>query len=304
MPLLGYVAPYHQAVKIIEDLGLMGVFSLLISGGEPTLHPRFLDLMRVAYRAIPITAINTNGIRHSRIGFARAFHTIAPNSLVSISLDSPNAEVNDQARGAGGTAAIRAIENCVAVGQTVCISAVLTESSAKTSAQLIERFAPNVRKFRFFPRVPRNADDLRANDDGYVETIQNFYQIVEDIRRSDPSLDIIVPKKPSKELRDGSREDLKSGCLCPQTKLYIDSQLRAYPCYYSASKETCMGSCAEQSLAELWASKRAREIRTAGTMTRLCGVQFGKQAIPNRYRDTPARQGDQADGPAAGGPAA
>jgi MoaA/NifB/PqqE/SkfB family radical SAM enzyme len=165
MPLGGPHAPTKRILEIIEELAQSGVFSLLLSGGEPTLHPDFLNIMASVNGAIPKVAVNTNGIRFANNRFTEDFKITCPSSFVSVSLDSPDIVVNDRWRGAGGTKAIKAIKNCTGSGINVGISAVLTQDSMKSGMKLIDEFAPSVKHFRFFPRVARNSDDLESNDE-------------------------------------------------------------------------------------------------------------------------------------------
>lgn len=283
MPLSGDHAPSRRSIEVIEELGELGVYALLISGGEPTLHPAFIELVSTAARAIPSISINTNGIRLADIEYAKVLKQVAPNALVSISLDSPNHHISDIERGAGGKRAIQAIENCISVDQTVCISCVLTESNLDDAIHLIDRFSTRIRKFRFFPRVPRNQDDLERNESSYYRRVSDFYSKLRAISIARPELDLLAPTPIQDESFLENRRGACSNCICASTKLYINELLDVYPCYYSASQQNKIGSCVNVSLSSLWKSSKANDLRHLSKNSRLCGVRFGENEIPVRY---------------------
>ncbi len=109
---------WEQCVSVIDDLADYGVPALLLSGGEPLIHPRFFDIAEYAHsRGLRLTLstngtlINTNtAARLKKLGF----------SYVGISLDGIG-ETHDKFRGRSGTfeKTMMAFRNCRAVGQKV-----------------------------------------------------------------------------------------------------------------------------------------------------------------------------------------
>lgn len=278
MPLEGGTSATERSLAIIEELGSLNVFSLLISGGEPTLHPAFFEIITLASKLIPSVLINTNGIKLSKIKYVEKIKELAPNILVSISLDSADPNISDIERGNGGQLAIMAIENCISAKLNVCVSSVLTESSIDSAIDLIEKFAPQVRKFRFFPRVPRNENDLFLNSIVYQKKVEKFYKKLKTFSTAHPELDLLTP---TSFINIDSTNDTK--CICTSTKLYIDETLNVYPCYYSANSFNKIGSCVINSIQNLWNSEKALELRKLSQNKRLCGVRLSEQKIPARY---------------------
>ena len=73
-----------------------------VSGGEPTTHPEFFDILD-ACRRRPIRhlMLNTNGIRIAREdGFAERLATYAPRFEVYLQFDSLRESVHQELRGA------------------------------------------------------------------------------------------------------------------------------------------------------------------------------------------------------------
>lgn len=109
---------FDECKEVIDDLASFGVPALLLSGGEPMMHPEFFAVARYASeRGLRLT-LSTNGTMITReaayslrqIGFA----------YVGISLDGIGAD-HDYFRGRTGTfdKAVDAFRRCKKVGQKV-----------------------------------------------------------------------------------------------------------------------------------------------------------------------------------------
>lgn len=128
---------WEQCRAVIDDLADFGVPGLLLSGGEPLIHPRFFDLARYAReRGLRLT-ISTNGTlitadiaaRLREIGFA----------YVGISLDGIG-ETHDQFRGKTGAfeKAVQAFRNCKAVDQKAGLRLTLTRHTVADIDRILD----------------------------------------------------------------------------------------------------------------------------------------------------------------------
>lgn len=108
----------EEAKKFIDDLADFKVPVLLFSGGEPLARPDLLELARYAKEKGIRPTLSTNGTLIDR-AMAQEIKEIGVG-YVGISLDGVG-EKNDEFRGKKGAfeAALRGIENCLAVGQRV-----------------------------------------------------------------------------------------------------------------------------------------------------------------------------------------
>ena len=101
---------------------------LQISGGEPTIHPQILDILRAAKeRPIRHVMLNTNGIRIARDrAFVEELATLAPGFEVYLQFDSFERDALMALRG-GDLRSIRrqALENLEAVGLSTTLVSVL-----------------------------------------------------------------------------------------------------------------------------------------------------------------------------------
>src|SRR5688572_16699474 len=119
---------FDQCRRVINDLAAFGVPGVLLSGGEPLIHPRFFDIASYAReRGLRLT-LSTNGTlidgdaarRIKTLGFA----------YVGISLDGIGAK-HDYFRGRPGAfdKTVQAFRNCKAAGQKVGLRLTLSQNT-------------------------------------------------------------------------------------------------------------------------------------------------------------------------------
>ncbi len=88
------VPPDEMFDQWLDELCAAGVSNLILSGGEPTLHPRLPEWLRRAARANVYATLETNAIRFSEPGFLAELLDAGLNSAV-VSLHSADAAVSD-----------------------------------------------------------------------------------------------------------------------------------------------------------------------------------------------------------------
>jgi len=94
--------------RLAQEFIKMRIFSACVSGGEPTLHPRYIDILRLLHEGGISVGTITNGWTMTP-ELARSMIRYAGSAQVS--LDGPSAEVHDRVRGRQGSfeRAVRAI---------------------------------------------------------------------------------------------------------------------------------------------------------------------------------------------------
>lgn len=109
---------WEQCQAVVDDLADYKVPALLLSGGEPTIHPKFFELAEYATSKGLRLTLSTNGTLINR-EWARRIKDIG-FSYVGISLDGMGA-THDHFRGKAGAfdKAVAAFRNCKAAGQKV-----------------------------------------------------------------------------------------------------------------------------------------------------------------------------------------
>lgn len=145
---------WEQCCDVIDDLAAYGASALLLSGGEPLLHPRLADLLRRATeRGLKVT-ISTNGTRITP-ELARLFKELGV-AYVGISLDGIG-EVHDKFRGVPGAfeGAIRGFRLCEEVGQKTGLRLTLTRNNVQCMGQILDFIEQqDIKRVCFYHLVP------------------------------------------------------------------------------------------------------------------------------------------------------
>ncbi len=123
LPAVPYERLEHEIRRAAQD----GVALLSLSGGEPTLHPRLVDLVGLARGEGLRAQLQTNAVRCSEEGYARAL-AAAGLERAFVSLHAASAETSDAITAAPGTFArtLVGIDNLLAAGVAVTTNFVIT----------------------------------------------------------------------------------------------------------------------------------------------------------------------------------
>ena len=146
----------REALETIDRLADAGVVFLAFSGGEPTVRPDILSLIRRATERGMYVAVATNGISFSNPDRVRMFRD-AGMKFVQISIDGANAKTHDEFRGVSGAfeKTISGIKNCVAEGLFVEVSTTVTRHNIGEIHDVIQLCEDlKVRWLMFYNLVP------------------------------------------------------------------------------------------------------------------------------------------------------
>ncbi len=145
---------FDECLALLDDLADFGVPAVLLSGGEPLAHPRFLDLVATArQRGLRLT-LSTNGTLLTAT-MARRLHEHGL-SYVGISLDGIGA-AHDAFRGRKGAfdGAVNAFAHCRAVGQKTGLRLTLTKHTVEHLDAILDFVEEkDIRRVCFYHLVP------------------------------------------------------------------------------------------------------------------------------------------------------
>lgn len=146
----------EEKLDVVDQLDKAGVAAVALSGGEPTIHPHFLRVVRELSDRGIYTAVATNGIAFSRIGyFKRAVK--AGLRYVEISLDSSKPERHDRFRGVSGAwkHAVKALENAVKLGVNHSMAVTITKFNVDEVGDILDLAESlGVKRVIFFNFIP------------------------------------------------------------------------------------------------------------------------------------------------------
>lgn len=246
---------YSAAIKGLHQIS--DTFSdavLILSGGEPTLHLRFLDILSEALSLFKTVVINSNGTT----SFWKDNKTILKNDklYIQFSLDGTK-EYHDLIRGDGNFD--KTIDNISFINdndKSAWISTVVTTKNKDDVIKLPQILSSfNIEKWHVSPLMPFGKAIF--ND---MPTTSQWNEFVDEIIKITPFrlgirkiFDMELLNKLSdrkiKEFANNNRNiDLKN-CGCVRSKIYIYPDMNVYGC--TCMKNLPLGNMNYQHLSEI-----------------------------------------------------
>ena len=145
---------WEQMESVVSDLAAYQVPSLLLSGGEPLVHPRFFDLVEKASSSGLKLTISTNGtlITPEKAALLKKANV----AYVGISLDGIG-KIHDEFRRKEGAfdAAVRGFRACHEVGQKTGLRLTLTRHNVENIERILDFIEEEqIQRVCFYHLVP------------------------------------------------------------------------------------------------------------------------------------------------------
>lgn len=176
-PTSPYSHDFETMTPLVDDFVERGYFGVILTGGEPTLHPELPRITRYARdRGLHVRMI-TNGHRLADERFAREMAE-AGLQLVNVSVYSTRPEIEERLRGTPGTLerAFQAVENANRFGITVNINCVISKLNADHLHESIEYWIehhPDVRHF-VWNNLDPSMGRAEVNQDQFTPKLADF----------------------------------------------------------------------------------------------------------------------------------
>jgi radical SAM protein with 4Fe4S-binding SPASM domain len=249
--------PLFQVQRLIDQWVASGGEAVIISGGEPLLHPDCLAILRYAATRIK-TLLATNG---ALIDDPMAAALVDLGVAVQVSLDGATAATHDHIRGDGAFAktwdGIERLQHR-GIGNRLALSVTMMRANLDECRAVIDLAeARGVPAVRFFPlqRMGRAAtewNELQAENDRQVQLYEELY-----LRLPQASRAVVVEAGLPGFVLDSAGEEM--WCGLGQT-LAVDADGAAYPCSLLMEPSFRLGNVAETELGQLLASPRLQQI--------------------------------------------
>ncbi|MHA1238073.1 MAG: radical SAM protein [Candidatus Odinarchaeia archaeon] len=299
----------EEALRVIDILANAGVLILAFSGGEPTIRPDILKLIRHASRRGMYIACATNAILFSDREIVKKFKK-AGLQFVQISLDGLNPKTHDEFRGVPGAfeKTVQGIKNCVAEGLFVEIATTVTKYNYKEIPDLIEyadklgvdwimlyNFVPTGRGVDILDQdlEPEEREELLKILWDYMRhkkvkteclsTAPQFARVAleEEMKEREAPLEqcdgVVVPThfyNPSFSGKLKNLADFIGGCGAGRFYMAIEPNGDLYPCvFFPHEKAVKVGNILTDDFEELWRSHRVLlTCRNKDLLQGNCGV--------------------------------
>ena len=183
-------APFELFERVVHQAAEARVFQMAMGGGEPLLHPRLLDMVRLARHSRIVPNLTTNG-NLLTTEMAAALKE-AGLGQAQISLNGASGETNSATR-PNFVAALRAIKACQKVGLRFGLNVLLTRSSLPDLEAVVrlgqQMGATTVNLLR--PKPPTTEDDWLERES---PTAMDYHKIQAILRRLQISGSTSVPE--------------------------------------------------------------------------------------------------------------
>jgi radical SAM protein with 4Fe4S-binding SPASM domain len=176
---------WDQMQDVVEDLAAYKIPSLLLSGGEPLIHPRFTNLVKMASAEGLKLTISTNGtlITPEKAAMLKDANV----AYVGISLDGIG-KIHDEFRRKAGAfdGAVRGFQNCRDVGQKTGLRLTLTRHNVENIDRILDFIEDHeIQRVCFYHLVPAGrgselqvlgADEARGAIDTLISRVEAWHQ--------------------------------------------------------------------------------------------------------------------------------
>ena len=233
---------------------------LLLTGGEPTIHPNISEILTLAISSIKNVMLVTNGVSPKLVDIAKQFKNTPLR--IQISLDGDETE-NDSIRGIGVFDSV--INNITAIndlGMKVYISTVVTSKNMFGISKLAKTLEKlNIASWHISPVLPfGNCQDSQMID---TEQWNNFVDLI----KQNTSLPLSIHKlfdfaflEKHIEILRARKKLVKvfSNCSSGKNKIYIYPDGLVYPC--TCLKQFAFGNIFKDDFPTIMKSENAKTI--------------------------------------------
>lgn len=256
--------PTSEWLTFFDELGRMGVMSVVLSGGEPLTRPDFLELVGGIVKNRMRFEILTNGTKVTE-DIARAIAATGRCNYVQVSIDGATPEIHDSFRGTGvHEKAVSAIRTLKKAGVNVTVRVTIHRKNYQTLDDIarflledlgLGGFSTNYASFMGLSRDHANEVQLTVN-----ERLDAMTTLIR-LERKYPGR-ITAAAGPLADARMyAAMEDARSlgkpgwagylvGCGCPWSKITIRADGIIIPCSHLSHIE--LGRINQDSLTEVW----------------------------------------------------
>lgn len=232
---------------LLGQLRKMGTASMTLSGGEPTLHPDFPQILRLTRESDMIINVLSNGLLIDD-EMTAVLKDVNLN-MIQISLYSTNPRIHDEITRVGGSheRTVAAVERLIAANVPVQISCPIMklnrDAYCDVSRWCSERKIRVLSDFVMMAKTDFDISNLAQRLD-----IDETRQVIEDILDADKKYHLQLETEPkTSDLEHYAKQPvcgvcIDSACITEQGILYPCSGFQGYP----------LGNIMERSLRDIW----------------------------------------------------
>jgi radical SAM protein with 4Fe4S-binding SPASM domain len=239
-----------RILRLLEEWAEMGVFSVVVTGGEPSVHHDFLEIVNRAWDLGFVVGIATNAVPLTN----RVLAQIPQDDvIISVSLDG----IHDQGKYRGESDFSYVTRRLLEIrdrGFNTSIMTTTTHDNARDLHTIIDWAVDNDISLRSVPFVPMGRGALYrdlANTTADVDLAAEFWIAEEQWERvKDPQLGLCAGKVFNFLL---TMVFAMRRCMSGRGLAYVDSSGDVFPCSTcSGNKVLCAGNLVMRSFRDIW----------------------------------------------------
>lgn len=245
----------EEVKKLVDDAVDLGVNRFYVTGGEPFIKDDIFEVIEYITRTKDRELILlTNATLFDDKKIKKLDKLKGPKLILQVSLEGPNAEINDKLRGEGSfDKAVDGIKRLVKTGIVPIISTAISkynEDNIKETSEFLSTLGIKDHHILWMHTKGRGASNI---DELYVPT-EKVTQIMKEQRKVFEEQDVIVDNEESLKARirykRGRKNDLCNNCF---EKICVNSDGHVYPCgSLNGDPAFDSGSIRERSLKDIW----------------------------------------------------
>jgi MoaA/NifB/PqqE/SkfB family radical SAM enzyme len=249
-----YMRPHGKVLMSLEDFKLVvdqlaagQIFYILLTGGEPFLHPRANDMIAYACERINEVSMVTNGTVISEEHFSFLKRSGFSNLRIQVSLDSIIEKENIRLRGTKPELILTNVERLSEIGINVSVGMVITRHNIDSIYDSIGYLRKHVHHFNLMVLQNTVWDNRLTARLGITDKqLDTLYEKIADLK-SRNGLNVTLPKDLT-----GNEDCTACGAACAAgfTYLAIDPDLRVRPC--DRVTNVFIGDLRQSSVEQIW----------------------------------------------------
>lgn len=244
-----------KIIEVIDELNDLGIWSITLSGGEPTLRSDLFEILDHTKKLELATSVFTNAILIDK-KLAKKFSEYE-NLFMQISLDSTNPSHHDKHRGVNGAfkKTLQGIKNLLEYDIFIEIATIVSPINIDDMEELTS-FVHNlgIKSIRISPAaIVGKACDIEEKLQLDKNQLMNLGKRIERLNKKYKG-SLIISKSPHMVRFSGnasSKEPLKK-CGVGKNNLYIAPNGFVYPCMLLAFPEFLLGDIKKEKVSKIW----------------------------------------------------
>ncbi len=252
--------PSAMAIAQIKELHDLGVWKIVIGGGEPFLHPDWHKIFTEVLLSGIKVAIISNGIAVAdnldKIG--KLFETNPGRISLQISVDGPTPEIHNRSRGRGEDV-FRSVRLMKEANLPVQLATVVTKHNIDSAHEIIDVFYPAVKRYHFMNLMPSRKAFDKIDDLGVDRIASNLlWSKLNQKRKELKDIYLSTPSCEEEEYAEASTM-LCPGCTAGFSRMDINANGDIVACHMAY--KSVMGNLHENNFKEIWFSDKADSFR-------------------------------------------